>query len=174
MVRSSLQERLDSSPARPYCVIAASSSPTNHLIMNQIKVEKFPLVDKMRATGGNFVSKLADAMVAADPVNFSRLCDAFPEIVSKYGDEGQPAYTWTDCRRIHMIADGLPEAKDRDSTGRVWWGTPDRSDEQTRECYAAAWYLQERPWHGCTSWMPASDLRAPVLADEEDTYWEEG
>jgi hypothetical protein len=45
---------------------------------------KFPLVDNMRATGGNFVGKLADAMVAADPVNFDRLCAAFPEVVEKY------------------------------------------------------------------------------------------
>lgn len=47
--------------------------------------KKFPLVDNMRAHGGNFVSKLAEAMVAADPVNFDRLCAAFPEIVEKYG-----------------------------------------------------------------------------------------
>jgi hypothetical protein len=38
----------------------------------------------MRANGGNFVSKLAEAMVAADPVNFDKLCAAFPEIVKKY------------------------------------------------------------------------------------------
>lgn len=46
---------------------------------------KFPLVDNMRAHGGNFVSKLAEAMVAADPVNFDRLCAAFPEIIEKFG-----------------------------------------------------------------------------------------
>lgn len=45
---------------------------------------KFPLVENMRRSGGNFVSKLADAMVAADPVNFDRLCAAFPEIVEKF------------------------------------------------------------------------------------------
>ena len=38
---------------------------------------KFPLVDTMRRYGGNFVSKLADAMVAADPENFKILVEAF-------------------------------------------------------------------------------------------------
>jgi hypothetical protein len=42
------------------------------------------MVDNMRAHGGNFISKLADAMVAADPVNFYKLCAAFPKIVEKY------------------------------------------------------------------------------------------
>ena len=46
--------------------------------------DKFPMVDEMRRTGGNFVSKLADAMVAADPKNYMRLCVAFPEIVENY------------------------------------------------------------------------------------------
>jgi hypothetical protein len=45
---------------------------------------KFPLVDNMRAHGGNFISKLAEAMVAADPVNFDRLCAAFPEVVERF------------------------------------------------------------------------------------------
>lgn len=48
---------------------------------------KFPLVDNMRRYGGNFVSKLAEAMVAADPANFERLVTAFPEIVQKYTEE---------------------------------------------------------------------------------------
>jgi hypothetical protein len=47
---------------------------------------KFPLVDMMRRYGGNFVSKLADAMVAADPGNFKILVEAFPQIVEKYTD----------------------------------------------------------------------------------------
>jgi uncharacterized protein YidB (DUF937 family) len=76
--------------------------------MNQITVNKFPLVENMRK-GGNFVSKLADCMIAADPVNFSRLCDAFPEIVGKFSGEGQVPYTWTDCRRITEVADAMPE-----------------------------------------------------------------
>jgi hypothetical protein len=47
---------------------------------------KFPLVDNMRRYGGNFVTKLADAMVAADPQNYQRLCAAFPEIIEKYSE----------------------------------------------------------------------------------------
>tara|TARA_B100001769_G_scaffold69790_1_gene52107 strand:+ start:2721 stop:2906 length:186 start_codon:yes stop_codon:yes gene_type:complete len=35
--------------------------------------------------GGAFLSKLAEAAMLADPRNRSRLLDAFPEIVSKYG-----------------------------------------------------------------------------------------
>jgi hypothetical protein len=50
---------------------------------------KFPLVDNMRRYGGNFVSKLADAMVAADPTNYQRLCSAFPDIVEKYRNDDQ-------------------------------------------------------------------------------------
>jgi len=47
---------------------------------------KFPLVDNMRQYGGNFVSKLADAMIAADPGNFKTLVEAFPQIVEKYAE----------------------------------------------------------------------------------------
>lgn len=47
--------------------------------------DKFPMVENMRKYGGNFVSKLADAMISADPQNYQRLCSAFPEIVEKYG-----------------------------------------------------------------------------------------
>jgi hypothetical protein len=49
------------------------------------------MVDEMRRKGGNFVSKLADAMVAADPQNYMRLCVAFPEIVEKYSTINQEA-----------------------------------------------------------------------------------
>lgn len=42
------------------------------------------LVDAMRKYGGNFISKLADAMVAADPKNREKLLNAFPDEVSKY------------------------------------------------------------------------------------------
>jgi hypothetical protein len=38
----------------------------------------------MRRYGGNFVSKLADALIAADPSNTDRLLAAFPDIVNKY------------------------------------------------------------------------------------------
>jgi hypothetical protein len=141
--------------------------------MNQITVNKFPLVENMQA-GGNFVSKLGAAMIAADPVNFSRLCDAFPEIVGKFSGDSQVTYSWIDCRRLNEIADSMPEPKDRDATGRVWWGVPDRADEYTGEAYNAAWHLQQHPFHGVTCWMPASDLRAPFIAAPEDTYRGEG
>lgn len=44
----------------------------------------FILIENMRQFGGNFVARLADAMAAADPQNYQRICDAFPEIVQKY------------------------------------------------------------------------------------------
>ena len=47
---------------------------------------KLPLVDNMRQYGGNFASKLADAMVAADPDNFKILVEAFPQIVEEYSE----------------------------------------------------------------------------------------
>lgn len=50
---------------------------------------KFPLVDNMRRYGGNFISKLADAMVAADPENYRKLLEAFPDIVEKYTNFGE-------------------------------------------------------------------------------------
>ena len=68
-------------PAFPLKLAKLHHSTTS-VTMNR----KFPLVDNMRLLGGNFVSKLADAMVAADPVNFDRLCAAFPEIVEKYSE----------------------------------------------------------------------------------------
>lgn len=47
---------------------------------------KFPLIDNMRRYGGNFISKLADAMAAADPENYEKLVKTFPEITSKYSE----------------------------------------------------------------------------------------
>ena len=47
-------------------------------------VDKFKLVENMRRCGGNFVSKLADALIAADPQNAKRIMEAFPDIVEKY------------------------------------------------------------------------------------------
>lgn len=46
--------------------------------------QKIALTNNMRRYGGNFVSRLAEAMIAADPVNFSKLVNAFPEIVEKF------------------------------------------------------------------------------------------
>ena len=50
--------------------------------------QKLLLIDNMRQFGGNFVSKLADAMAAADPDNYKKLVEAFPEIVEKYSNWG--------------------------------------------------------------------------------------
>lgn len=55
--------------------------------MNQViltREEKIRLIANMERRGGNFVSRLAQAMIAADPENFHRLCAAFPEYVEKY------------------------------------------------------------------------------------------
>ena len=51
--------------------------------------QKFTLCANMRQYGGNFVSKLADAMVAADPANFKILVEAFPQIVEKYTETAE-------------------------------------------------------------------------------------
>ena len=56
----------------------------HHSITSMAMNQKFLLVQNMQRHGGNFVSKLAEAMIAADPVNYDRLCAAFPEIVEKY------------------------------------------------------------------------------------------
>lgn len=52
---------------------------------------RFPLIDNMR-NGGTFVRKLADAMAAADPVNYEILVNAFPLIVAKYSAQEQESY----------------------------------------------------------------------------------
>jgi hypothetical protein len=49
-------------------------------------VDKFRLVENMRKYGGNFVEKLADALIAADPKNAKRIMEAFPDIVEKYSE----------------------------------------------------------------------------------------
>lgn len=52
--------------------------------MNITYAQKIKLVENMRCYGGNFVSKLADALIAADPSNADRLLAAFPDVVNKY------------------------------------------------------------------------------------------
>lgn len=54
----------------------------NQLIL--IKEERIRLIANMERYGGNFISRLAQAMIAADPENFQRLCNAFPDVVEKY------------------------------------------------------------------------------------------
>jgi hypothetical protein len=55
--------------------------------MNITHSEKIQLVENMRRYGGNFVSKLADALIAADPSNTDRLLAAFPDVVNKYTEK---------------------------------------------------------------------------------------
>lgn len=53
-----------------------------HLLLTQD--QKFRLINNMQRYGGNFISSLAQAMIAADSENFQILCDAFPVYVEKY------------------------------------------------------------------------------------------
>lgn len=52
--------------------------------MNITHSQKIKLAENMRRRGGHFVSKLADALIAADPSNTDRMLAAFPDIVDKY------------------------------------------------------------------------------------------
>ena len=54
--------------------------------MTLTQQQKFQLIESMRKYGGNFVSKLADALAAADPENAKRIYKAFPDVVEKYSD----------------------------------------------------------------------------------------
>jgi hypothetical protein len=54
----------------------------NQVILSQ--QQKIHLTANMQRYGGNFVTCIANAMIAADPDNFSRLCEAFPDLVEKY------------------------------------------------------------------------------------------
>jgi len=42
----------------------------------------------MESKGGSFVSALAQALRYADPSNRTRILEAFPDIVQKYGSNG--------------------------------------------------------------------------------------
>lgn len=55
--------------------------------MNITHTQKIKLAENMRRYGGNFVSKLADALIAADPSNRDRLLAAFPDVVNKYTEK---------------------------------------------------------------------------------------
>lgn len=142
---------------------------TNSFIAKEVP-DKFPMVDRMREIGGNFVSRLADAMVAADPENYRKLCVAFAEITERYQDPNSVKIIVTDTAGLNFKSDGEPAAKDMDSRGRVWWGTPDRSDDETGEPYDADWTLRADPPYGATCWMSAGDLRKAPFMSEEDTW----
>jgi hypothetical protein len=49
--------------------------------------ERFKLTEAMLKYGGNFMQKLAMAMRSADPDNFHRILEAFPEVLLEYGPE---------------------------------------------------------------------------------------
>ena len=49
--------------------------------------ERFKLTEAMLKYGGNFMQKLATAMRSADPDNFRRILEAFPEVLIEYGPE---------------------------------------------------------------------------------------
>jgi hypothetical protein len=46
--------------------------------------DQMKIVSAMETYGGNFVKKLAEAFKAADPTNFQKLKDAFPEYWERY------------------------------------------------------------------------------------------
>lgn len=46
------------------------------------------LICCMESKGGSFVSALAQALRYADPSNRTRILEAFPDIVQKYGSNG--------------------------------------------------------------------------------------
>ena len=51
------------------------------------------MIARMDSYGGSFVSSIAQALRFADPKNRQRLLDAFPDLVQKYGPQGQFAQT---------------------------------------------------------------------------------
>jgi hypothetical protein len=64
-----------------------SSSPTQPHLMNS--TELHAMIARMDSYGGSFVSSIAQALRFADPKNRQRLLDAFPDLVQKYGPQGQ-------------------------------------------------------------------------------------
>jgi hypothetical protein len=51
-----------------------------------LSVDELATIEAMMRYGGNFVSRLATTMLAADRTNYCRICDAFPEIIHKYSE----------------------------------------------------------------------------------------
>lgn len=47
------------------------------------------MIARMDTYGGSFVSSIAQALRFADPKNRQTLLDAFPDLVQKYGPQGQ-------------------------------------------------------------------------------------
>ena len=51
--------------------------------------ELHAMIARMDTYGGSFVSSIAQALRFADPTNRQTLLDAFPDLVQKYGPQGQ-------------------------------------------------------------------------------------
>jgi len=51
--------------------------------------ELHAMIARMDTYGGSFVSSIAQALRFADPKNRQTLLDAFPDLVQKYGPQGQ-------------------------------------------------------------------------------------
>ncbi len=51
--------------------------------------DKYWLLKAMELYGGSFVRALADAMRAADHINYSKLVNAFPEYIARYDEMGK-------------------------------------------------------------------------------------
>jgi len=66
-----------------------SSTSPQYNLMNS--TELHAMIARMDSYGGSFVSSIAQALRFADPKNRQRLLDAFPDLVQKYGPEGQLA-----------------------------------------------------------------------------------
>ena len=56
--------------------------------------ERFKLTEAMIKYGGNFIQNLAVAMRSADPDNYRRILEAFPEVLLVYGP-GTRFYEYT-------------------------------------------------------------------------------
>lgn len=67
-----------------YCIHSVYRAVTEKQVLNTIRTA--------HQFGGSFMSKVADAALSADPRNRSRLLDAFPELIAKYGP-GSAFYT---------------------------------------------------------------------------------
>ena len=46
--------------------------------------EEFKVIENMRIFGGSFIKSLAECFSHADPINFRRLKNAFPEYWEQY------------------------------------------------------------------------------------------
>lgn len=57
--------------------------------MNFTSDDYYVLTETMSRYGGSFISKLADAIRAADSLNKKKILDAFPELIKSYGPDSR-------------------------------------------------------------------------------------